>query len=121
MMLINQTVQILKTNLNNLYMSTWKEVLCRQVSTLKFWENLFINSKFELINRLFLDRSDVMGIIKKAQSEVYENIIEKIKDRVDEKILSEIKKDFEDHLNFDTSAIGMFHNDKQITEGSVMD
>lgn len=99
--------------------STWKEILCKQVSTLNYWKNLFINSVYDLKERLFLDRSDAMVIIKIAQNDVYHNIIDKLKDKIDPEHLSIILDEAEKHQKMDNSAVGMFHNEKQITEGEI--
>lgn len=92
---------------------TWKDIFCRQVSTGKFWKNLF---KSEFDERTFLDRSDAVHICKKAQSDTYEAIISKLDGRVDESIINELNKDLEEHWSdsSDDSALGMFFNGKQI-------
>ena len=83
---------------------TWKDIFCRQVSTGKYWKNLF---KDEFDKHKFIDRSDVVVICEKSQSDVFETIINKLDGRVDNSILSEIKQMLVEHLDSDNSSLGM--------------
>jgi hypothetical protein len=89
---------------------TWKDIFCRQVSTGKYWKNLF-NDEFE--KHQFLDRSDVVYICKKAQSEVYEDIIKKLEGKIDVTIMNELKKLLGEHWVKDDSALGMIRGGKK--------
>ena len=92
---------------------TWKEVFCRQVSTGKFWKNLF---KDEFDKHQFLDRSDAVYIGKKAQADIYEAIIAKLDNNEYNDIFAELKQELADHwkVSSDDSALGMVLNGKQI-------
>lgn len=92
---------------------TWRDIFCRQLATGGYWKFLH---KEEFDSHQFLDRSDAFHIIKKAQAEVYVDIISKLNNRIDDSILKEIIEDYENHWknSSDDSALGMFLNDKQI-------
>ncbi|MCK9445681.1 hypothetical protein M0Q50_02185 [bacterium] len=90
---------------------TWKDIFCNQIDTGSFWKELLRN---EFDNRQFLDRSDSVYICKKAQSDAYENIIKLLDGRVDKSIIEDIENVLKEHWKSDDSALGMFHNDKQI-------
>ena len=85
-------------------METWKDIFCRQVSTGRYWKNLF---KDEFDKHKFIDRSDAVVICKKSQSDVFETIINKLDGRIDNSILSEIKQMLVEHLDSDNSSLGM--------------
>ena len=92
---------------------TWKDVFCRQVDTGKFWKNLF---KDDFEKHQFLDRSDAVHVCKKAQSDAYENVINKLEGKVDDSVLTELKEMLEQHWKdaSEDSALGMFQQGKQI-------
>ena len=83
---------------------TWKDIFCRQLSTGSFWKNLF---KDEFDSHQFLDRSDAVYICKKAQADIYEDIIGKLDGKIDYKIIKELKENLKDHWKKDVSALGM--------------
>ena len=90
---------------------TWKDVFCNQIDDGKYWKGLF---KEEFDRHQFLDRGDAVYICKKAQADVYENIINKLDGKVDVKIINELKKNLDEHWKQDDSALGMYINGEQI-------
>jgi len=85
---------------------TWKDVFCRQVDCGKYWKNLF---KDEFDRHNFLDRSDTVYICKKAQADIYEDIISKLDGKISIDAMNELKKSLEEHWNNDDSDLGMFY------------
>ncbi len=83
---------------------TWKDFFVRQTASGRYFKNLF---KDEFERHKFIDRSDAVYICKKAQSDIYDSIIEKFKNRVDEDIINELKNDLEKHWKSDDSGLGL--------------
>jgi len=83
---------------------TWRDVFCRQVSTGKYWKNLFQN---EFEKNRFLERSDAVYICKKAQADAYEDIIKKLEGKIDVSVMNELKQNLGKHWAKDDSALGI--------------
>lgn len=82
---------------------SWRELFKRQTDTLQFWINLFgADSK-----SMLLDRSDASAICKKAQLDLYKQIIHDLENKVNDEILEKIKNDLEALEQEDISAIGL--------------
>lgn len=90
---------------------TWRDVFCNQVDDGKSWKSLFVE---EFERHQFLDRSDAVYICKKAQADVYEDVLNKLEGKVDVAIINELKKALDNHWKKDDSALGMIVNGKQI-------
>jgi len=84
--------------------NNWKIIFINQLSTGCFWKRLFGDG---FNNHLFLDRSDAVTICKKAQSSVYEGIINDLKGRVDNSIIEELELKLKLHKDKDMSFLGM--------------
>ena len=85
---------------------SWKDVFNKQVSSGRYWKNLF---KDEFDNHKFLDRSDAVYICKKAQADAYENVINKLQGKIDDNLLKEIKQILDNLWENDDSSLGMNH------------
>ena len=83
---------------------SWKNIFTRQVSSGKYWKNLF---KDEFDRHQFLDRSDAVYICKKAQADAYENVINKLQGKIEDNLLKEIKQILDNLWDNDDSALGM--------------
>ena len=83
---------------------SWKNIFTRQVSSGKYWKNLF-KDKFD--RHQFLDRSDAVYICKKAQADAYENVINKLQGKIEDNLLKEIKQILDNLWDNDDSALGM--------------
>jgi hypothetical protein len=86
---------------------TWQSVFIKQVDSGKFWMNLF---KDEFDKHQFLDRSDVIHLCKKAQADIYENIIELFRGRIDDSMILEIENVIRKNWDNDESGIGLTFN-----------
>lgn len=82
---------------------TWKDFFIRQVASGKYFKNLF---KDEFERHKFIDRSDAVFICKKAQADVYEDIINKLSGKVDESIIEGLKNELNQHWENDDSGLG---------------
>jgi hypothetical protein len=83
---------------------SWKDVFTKQVSSGRYWKNLF---KDEFDRHQFLDRSDAVYICKKAQADAYQNVINKLQGKIDDNSLNEIKQILDNIWEDDDSALGM--------------
>jgi chromosome segregation ATPase len=83
---------------------SWKNIFTKQVSSGKYWKNLF---KDEFDRHQFLDRSDAVYICKKAQADAYQNVINKLHGKIDDDSLNEIKQILDNLWEDDDSALGM--------------
>jgi hypothetical protein len=83
---------------------SWKNIFTKQVSSGKYWKNLF---KDEFDRHQFLDRSDAVYICKKAQADAYENVINKLQGKIEDNLLKEIKQILDNLWDNDDSALGM--------------
>ena len=90
---------------------TWKDSFREQTDSGKYWKELF---KTEFESHKFLDRSDAVYICKKAQSDAYYNVIEKLKSEVDNSIIEKIEEIITNLWNEDDSALGMISPNGQI-------
>ncbi len=83
---------------------SWKDVFTKQVSSGRYWKNLF---KDEFDRHQFLDRSDAVYICKKAQADAYQNVINKLQGKIDDDSLNKIKQILDNLWETDDSALGM--------------
>jgi hypothetical protein len=83
---------------------SWKNIFTKQVSSGKYWKNLF---KDEFDRHQFLDRSDAVYICKKAQADAYQNVINKLQGKIEDNLLKEIKQILDNLWDNDDSALGM--------------
>lgn len=90
---------------------TWKDIFCKQLDCGSFWKNLH---KEDFDSKSFLMRSDAVYICKKAQADVYEDLIEKLSGKVDESVIEYIKQMLDEHWKSDDSALGMWDGENQI-------
>lgn len=88
----------------------WKATFRRQVATISYWNKLFKSET----NRQLLDRSDAIVIVKLAQRQVAEDILEMVQLYDVDPLLIQRIKDYNKSVDEqDISALGMFHNGKQ--------
>ena len=78
-------------------MSDWKEIFKRQVTTVRGMRRIF---KDDTEKQKVLTRSDAIGICEIAIIQTYKRLIEKTNNEV-------IKKELEEFMDEDTSALGM--------------
>lgn len=86
-------------------LESWKDVFRRQVASGKYWKH-----QYDFESRRFVDRSDAVYICKKAQADVYEDIIEHLTEMGgDSRIITELETRLEKHCEDDISALGMLN------------
>lgn len=84
-------------------METWRDVFIKQVSSGRFWRNLF---KDNFDNHKFLDRCDAVYICKKAQSDVYDKLIKKFSVSKLVTIVQELENEKDAMWREDISGLG---------------
>lgn len=94
---------------------TWRDLFRQQVGSGKFWKNL-CGTQFD--NHLFLDRPDVVCIIKQAQRDGLDELLAKLWEEGSKdtyyKVAAQIELLKAELTDLDDSAIGMYHNGKQL-------
>ncbi len=86
-------------------LENWKDIFRNQVASGKYWKH-----SHDFDKKRFLERSDAVHICKKAQSEVYEDVIEHLIDMGgNSRIIEELETRLEKHWTQDNSALGMLN------------
>ena len=84
-------------------MENWKDLFLRQLDSMNYWSKLFKDS---IKHHKFLERGDALFIIKKAEKDAVENIINKYRDSIPTETLSKIKSEMKEKFEKDDSGLG---------------
>ncbi len=110
-----------ENNIINDKVETWRDVFISQVDDGKYWQNLF---KDEFNRHLFLDRSDAVYICRKAQSDVYDVLIKKLKAELVQLLENDntIENDYDEVLSglSDSDCHSIGQNDGEIIQTKNM-
>lgn len=90
---------------------SWRQTFRNQVDTGGFWEDLF---KTEFKQHQFLDRPDVVCIVKEAQRDILDEALEKILENGNTDLYLSITALRDRISDTDDSALGMYFNGKQL-------